>query len=226
MNAIQTAVTSSGRDSENILNKVLLVCGILSSLWYVSINIIVPMQDPDYNVASQTVSELSAIGAPTKFLWDVLGTFYSLLIIPFGWGVWLSSGHNRKLRAAGVMILIYGFSGFFWPPMHLREAIAAGEGSLTDTMHIVFTMITIALMLLMVGFGAAALGRKFRLFSIICIVIFMVFGTLTGLDSPGISADLPTPRLGIWQRINIGVFMLWVLVLAIVILHAEKEKSH
>src|SRR5688572_15354743 len=173
---MQSTLTSPAGSSEKILNKLLLSCGILSSLWYVSINIIVPLQDPAYNVASQTVSELSAIGAPTKFLWDVLATFYLLLIIPFGWGVWLSSGHNRKLKVAGVMILIYGFSGFFWPPMHLREAIAAGEGSLTDTMHIVFTMITIALMLLMIGFGAAALGGKFRFFSIICVVIFMVFG--------------------------------------------------
>ncbi len=222
---MQTALTSPRGSSEKILDKLLLSCGILSSLWYVSINIIVPMQDPDYNVASQTVSELSAIGAPTKFLWDVLGTFYSLLIIPFGWGVWLSSGHDRKLKVAGAMILIYGFSGFFWPPMHLREAISAGEGSLTDTMHIAFTMITIALMLLMIGFGAAALGRKFRLFSIICIVIFMVFGTLTGLDSPGISANLPTPRIGIWERINIGTFLLWVIVFSIRLFHKEEIES-
>ena len=224
MNAIQTAVTSSGRDSENILNKLLLVCGILSSLWYVSINIIVPMQDPGYNVASQTVSELSAIGATTRSLWNLLCPFYPLLIIPFGWGVWLSSNHNRKLQVAGVMILIYGFSDFFWPPMHLREALAAGEGSMTDTMHIIFAMKTIALMLLIIGFGAAALGKKFRLFSIICIIIFIVFGILIGLDSPNISVNLPTPRLGIWQRINIGVFLLWVVVFAIRLLHKESTQ--
>ena len=142
-------------------------------------------------------------------------------MIPFGWGVWLSSGNNRKLQVAGVMVLIYGFSDFFWPPMHLREALAAGEGSMTDTMHIVFAMKTIALMLLIIGFGAAALGKKFRLFSIICIVIFIVFGILIGLDSPGISANLPTPRLGIWQRINIGVFLLWIAVFAIRLLPKE-----
>ena len=221
MKAIQTAVTSSAGFSEKILNKLLLVCGILSSLWYISINIIVPMQDPGYNVASQTVSELSAIGSPTRSLWNLLSPFYSLLIIPFGWGIWLSSGHNRKLQAVGVMMLIYGFSGFFWPPMHLREALAAGEGSPTDTIHIVFAMMTIGLMLLIIGFGAAGLGKKFRLFSIICIVVFIVFGVLIGLDSPGISANLPTPWIGIWQRINIGVFLLWVAVFAMRLLGKE-----
>jgi hypothetical protein len=221
MNTIQTAVTSPERLSENLLNKLLLVCGILSSLWYVAINIIVPMQDPGYNVASQTVSELSAIGAPTRALWNLLCPFYPLLMIPFGWGVWLSSGHNRKLQVVGVMILIYGFSDFFWPPMHLREALAAGEGSMTDTMHIVFTMKTIALMLIIIGFAAAALGKKFRLFSIICILMFIVFGILT----PGISANLPTPRIGIWERINIGVFLLWVTVFSIELLHKKGIQS-
>ena len=118
-------------------------------------------------------------------------------------------------------MLVYGFSGFFWPPMHLREALAAGEGSLTDTMHIGFAMMTITLMLIMIGFAAAALGKKFRLFSIICILFFIVFGILTWMDSPGISANLPTPRIGIWERINIGVFLLWVVVFAIRLLDKE-----
>src|SRR4030095_10515690 len=113
---MQTAVTSPVGFSEKILNKLLLVCGILSSLWYIAINIIVPIQDPGYNVASQTVSELSAIGSPTRVLWNLLCPFYSLLIIPFGWGIWLTSGHNRKLRVVGAMILMYGFTGFLWPP--------------------------------------------------------------------------------------------------------------
>jgi len=218
---MQTAVTSPVGFSEKVLNKLLLVCGILSSLWYVAINIIVPLQDPGYSVSSQTVSELSAIGAPTRVLWNLLCPFYSLFIIPFGWGIWLSSGHNRKLQVVAVTILIYGFSGFFSPPMHVREALAAGEGTLTDKIHILFAMMTIALMLLIMGFGAAALGKKFRLFSIICILIFIVFGILIGVDSPGVSANLPTPHLGIWQRINIGAFLIWVAVFAIRLLRKE-----
>ena len=54
--------------------KALLICGILSSLLYFAINIIVPMQYPGYNSASQVPSELSAIGAPTRILWLVLAT--------------------------------------------------------------------------------------------------------------------------------------------------------
>ena len=117
---------------------------------------------------------------------------------------------------------VYGVSGFFWPPMHQREVLAAGGGTLTDTMHIIFAMVTVLLMLFAIGFGAAAFRKRFRLYSIATIVILVAFGVLTGLDGPRISADLPTPWVGLWERINIGVFMVWVMVLAIVLLRAEK----
>ena len=49
-------------------------------------------------------------------------------------------------------------------------------------------------------------------------VLLIVFGVLTGLGSPGIAENLPTPLLGVWERINIGVFMVWLMVLAAVLL--------
>jgi hypothetical protein len=67
--------------------KPLLICGILSSLLYVAMNVFVPMLDPAYRSASQSVSELSAIGAPTRSVWVPLGIVYTLLVTAFGWGV-------------------------------------------------------------------------------------------------------------------------------------------
>jgi len=93
------------------MQKTLLVCGILSSLLYVAINIIVAMQWKAYDSASQTVSELSAIGAPTRTLWMVLVTPYTILIIAFALGVWKSASENRRLRIAGALMIIYGALG-------------------------------------------------------------------------------------------------------------------
>ncbi|HEV8286443.1 MAG TPA: hypothetical protein VGQ09_19175 [Chitinophagaceae bacterium] len=45
-----------------------------------------------------------------------------------------------------------------------------------------------------------------------------------GIDSPNIEANLPTPWIGVWERINIGVYMIWVMVLAILLLRAEKRQ--
>jgi hypothetical protein len=78
-----------------MVRKLLLICGILSSLLYIAMNVFVSMQWEDYSSASQTVSELSAIGAPTRPLWVLLGIAYALLVTVFGWGVWASARRNR-----------------------------------------------------------------------------------------------------------------------------------
>ena len=204
--------------------KSLLICGILSTLWYIAMNVIVPMNYPGYNITSQTVSELSAIDAPTSTLWFVLGIFYSLLFIAFGLGIWLSANGNQALRVVGAVVLFDTILGFFWPPMHQREIIAAGGGTLTDTLHIVWAFIHLALMLLMIGFGASAFGKGFRIFSIGIVLVFIVFGILTTIDSRGIQANLPTTHVGIWERINIGAYMIWIIVFAIILL--RKNRKH
>ena len=208
-----------------MVRKSLLICGILSMLWYVVINIIVPIQYPGYNISSQTVSELSAIDAPTRTFWFLLCIFYSLLFFAFGSGIWLSANGSGKLRFVAVVIVLDAVLGFFWPPMHQREIIAAGGGTLTDTLHLVWAFAHLILMLLMIGFGAAVFGKGFRIFSAGIVVVFIVFGTLTAIESRGIEANLPTPYVGIWERINIGAYMLWVVVFAIMLLRRNNNSS-
>ena len=203
-----------------MVRKSLLICGILSSLLYVAMNVFVPLQWEGYSSASQTVSELSAIGAPTRPLWVWLGTVYSLLVAAFGWGVWKSAGRNRPLRVVGGLMIVDGVLSLYWPPMHLRGA----EFTLTDTMHIVWAMVTVLLMMLAIGFGAAAFDKRFRAYSIATMVILVVFGALTGMDGPRIAANLPTPWVGVWERISIVAFLLWVVVLAFALLRAQLEQ--
>jgi uncharacterized protein DUF998 len=207
--------------------KVLLVCGIVSSLLYVAMNVFVAMQWEGYSSASQTISELSAIGAPTRPLWVSLGIAYTLLVTAFGWGVWGATRRNRSLRVVGGLMMVYGVSGFGWPfaPMHQRAALAAGGGTLSDTMHLVFGTVTGLLMLVAMGFGAAAFGKRFRLYSIATMVILIVFSALTGVDGPRVAANLPTPWVGVWERIFIGVFLLWVVVLASILLRAGETQD-
>ena len=81
-------------------------------------------------------------------------------------------------------------------------------------MHVVLGGVTVFLMFLAIGFGAAAFGKRFRLYSIASIVVLLVFGGLTFLEAPRLEANLPTPWIGLWERINISVFLLWVVVLA------------
>jgi hypothetical protein len=80
-----------------------------------------------YSVASNVPSELAAIGAPTRTLWIFLGTVYGVLMIAFGWIVWASAPPNRSLRVVGTLLMAHTAFGQFWPPMHQRAVLAAGE---------------------------------------------------------------------------------------------------
>lgn len=219
------AISSSGDTADqlvsgerSLMRQLLLGCGILSSLLYTAMLVFIPMHWSGYSSASQTVSELSAIDAPTRALWVPLGILWSLIYAAFGWGVWRSAGRSRAVRVVGAVIIISGILGLFWPPMHQREVLAAGGGTLTDTLHIAWTMVNGVLTLLAMGVVAAAFRRSFRWYSIVTMVVLLAAGVVTALDAPRIQANLPTPLAGVWERVNIAVWLLWVVVLAVLLL--------
>jgi hypothetical protein len=210
--AIPLIVTRNDTPS---MQKALLYCGILSSLWYTAMNIFVPLHYPGYSSLNDTVSELSAIGAPTRILWVLPGTLYPLLYAAFGWGIFFLSRAQRKLRYLAMVILLYCVLNLYWPPMHTREMLAAGAKSLSDTLHLVWTSVTVVLFVCTMVIGAMALGRKFRVYSVISIVLLAVFGLLTSKDVALVEANLPTPMMGLWERINQYIFFLWIIVLSL-----------
>ena len=82
-----------------VVPRLLLTCGILSSLLYVAMNVYFPMQWDGYSSASQTVSELSAVGAPTRPLWVLLGS--CLRVTPRRFWIWrlaIGSGEPTLAR--------------------------------------------------------------------------------------------------------------------------------
>jgi hypothetical protein len=85
-------------------------------------------------------------------------------------------------------------------------------------MHIVLSVVTCVLYMLALGFGAAALGKRFRLYSLATMAALIATGVLTGVDGPRIAANLPTPWIGVWERISLGAAMLWIAVLSVAIL--------
>jgi hypothetical protein len=213
------------RVSVETWRQVLLVCGVASSLLYALM--IWGIRYEGYNPISQVPSELTAIGAPTQALWARLGWIYTVLITAFGMGVWRSAGGNRAVRLVGGLMLAYASLGLLWPfaTMHQREVLAAGGGTFSDTLHIILGAVTVFLMFLAIGFGTTAFGRRFRLYCFVTIVVLLVFGGLTFLEAPRLQRNLPTPWIGLWERINISVFLLWIVMLAAVLWRTGTPKG-
>ena len=94
---------------------------------------------------------------------------------------------------------------------------------MSDTLHLVWAFVHLLLMLLMIGFGAASFGKAFRVFSALIVLVFIIFGALTSKESIGLESDRPTPHIGTWERINIGAYMLWVIVFAGVLIRRNNR---
>ena len=150
-----------------------------------------------------------------------LGAVYGILMIAFGWAVWKWAPPNRALQAIGLLLMAHTVFGQFWPPMHQRAVLAAGGGTLTETLHIVWTIVTSLFFIGALGFGAAGFGKRFRLYSLATLAIVFACGAWTGTYAPALQADMPTPGAGVWERINTSAFMLWIVVLAAMLLRTR-----
>jgi hypothetical protein len=208
------------------LTKTLLSAGIFSSAWYILINAVVPLYFPGYNLLDQAPSELSAIGAPTRSLWLIAVTPYIILFAAFGVGLLRAAADNRSLRVTGWVVLLYCVWNAYWPPMHMREVLAAGGGTLSDTLHLIWAGVTVFLFLLIMVFGAAALGWSFRIFTILSGILLIFFGFLTSQLAPNIALDRPTPFMGLFERVNIGIFLAWIVVFAATLLRIQPSQAH
>src|SRR5918993_4945768 len=100
MNPTTTSTTAPKRirPSGRKVRKVLLALGIVGPLFYVAADILLATRWEGYSYTDQTVSELFAIGAPTRPLAVPLMLTYGVLAIAFGLGIWISAGEKRALR--------------------------------------------------------------------------------------------------------------------------------
>jgi hypothetical protein len=203
--------------SRKRLTVLLLGGGILAPIWYVLMNWIAAVRFPGYSTVDQTISELSAIGAPSRTLWVRLGIAYTVFLVAFGIGVWLAANGRRVLRVTGVLLAADAVFGIFWPPMHLRGT----ETSLTDTLHIVWTGVSIPTVLVAIGFAAFAFGKRFRVYSFVTVAAMLGFGGLTGMYGPRIPEGLATPFIGVYERIGAAAFMAWWVVLAVMLIREQ-----
>jgi Protein of unknown function (DUF998) len=189
------------------VRKALLAAGVLSSLLYVvATDVVAAARWDNYSRTGEMVSKLFAVGSPARPVLIVLvGGVYTVLMIVFGFGVWASAHKNRPLRVTGALLIAYGVSNivalFF--PLQLNNQAAV-------PMHIVATNSELVLMLAAMGFSAAAFHGWLRAYAVTSLLVSVV----AGIVAFGAAPYEPSLVLGIGERISIGAFLLWVVVLA------------
>lgn len=190
----------------------LLSSGALAAGAYITADVALALSDPGYSYVNLTISELAAIGAPTRAAAVPAFFVHGLLQFVFGLAMWQATTTGTRWRRVAMMMIGIGVVDLFspWYPMHQRGM----PGSLTDTAHIVATIVTSILILIAMVNGAAAGRGGFRVYTIASMVLVFGFGTWAGSLGPRIAAGLPTPWMGLIERTCIYSYMIWMLVVS------------
>lgn len=192
----------------------LLACGILSPMVYVAGDVLAARLYPGYSYADQAVSELFAIGAPTKSLVVFLFSVSSALLLGFAIGVWWRFERSRLRRLIAIMFVCTAIDSLvLWNffPMHMRGA----KLTFTDTMHLVLAANPFWLLALI--FGAVAFHGWFRAYTIATMLVLLVLGAFGFSYAPAIAANEPTPWMGLAERGAQYGHGVWQMVLALVL---------
>lgn len=223
--AMAPATMMAPRVERSWWRQVLLGCGIAGPAWWVAMDVIGSLRYPGYSYVDQTISELSADGAPTQtFMMTLSFVPYVVLMIAFGIGVWITAAGRRAQRITAAVLIcevVWGSLGGLAFPMATREVMAAGQQTLRNQMHAWYGIGMPIFFLIAIGFGSRLFGRRFRYFSYAMLLVMIVGGILVGQQASAMAANQPTPWLGIQERANAYAAMLWFVVLAVGLLRAR-----
>ncbi len=181
---------------------------------------------PGYSFASQAISELGAVGAPSRNIVTWIAVLYNVLVLGFAIGVVRAAASNRALRHAGTALLIYATLGVITSALFstFLSMQRRGTGDVhTDLPHLVLTGVLVLCLLLAIGLGALGLGNRFRAYSVATFITAIAFGAASGGYGARLAAGKPTRGLGILERIDVYSSLLWIAILAVALLRRQSR---
>ena len=201
-------------DFSNILNKTLLFCGIIAALLNLGMDLLAGKLLKGYSFAAQSMSELGALGSPTRPLVVGLSLFASVFMIAFGLGVWLTVGPAVLPRIVAGLILGNVISGliatlFFPNQFGVRPEFG--------TPGVLLMFVSVLCFVLAMVFGAAAFHGWMRLLSIAIPTAYILLAILRFATAAS-SAQRDLVLIGVQERTMAYSFMMWVMALAIYLL--------
>jgi len=199
------------------MHRVFLFCGVLSPLLYAVADALAGLQWTGYSFRDQAISELAAVGAPTRTFFSSLLAGVYLLLVAFGLGIRRSAGSRHRLRMVAGLVIALGVLALtvgLFVPMRPRGT----EQGLTGALHLIEGAVAMLMVLATMGIASTVFGRRFRYYTLATIVLVLMLGAWSGMDAPRIEAGLATPWAGVKERIFWYAYQLWFAVLALTLL--------
>ncbi len=175
---------------------------------------------PGYSHLAQPVSDLIAIGAPSKAALDPLFAFYNLLTAGFGWGLLRvfraepPGPATRHGRLGAMLLMAEALAGLLTQAFPEGPGGAGARVDLGGALHIVCaatSSITSILAALLLGHALAVQGERpwFWRYSVLSAVVIVATGAVAGLAVANGWA-----LAGLAERLTIGSFLAWLMVSA------------
>jgi hypothetical membrane protein len=193
--------------------------GILGPIVYILAVIIGGSLRNDYSFLYNTISELAVANAPNLILMSALFAIYNISLFIFGIGAFMDKGidQSKKFRTANLMIALIGFLGLlliFFPQDPRTAAV-----TFTGTMHIALAGITslftlISVILMGINFLKVPEWKTFSIYSIVSFIVILASGGMAAMSVASNSG-----YGGLFERITIFAFMIWVIVYAYLIIN-------
>ncbi len=203
--------------------KLLYFGGIFAPIVFLLNDIIGSIITPGFSPIIDAVSELTQAGSENAYLLSSLFLIAAIMLIVFGIGIvtHYKYGYSKLLFFGGIFITILGIfsalSGTVFPMDPFN-----GDATFAGNMHIILTglniiLIVLAIPMIGIGFYREKQWKSFRLYSIITVLIMVIFGASTSVLMMN-NIEL----LGLFERITIYSYQLWIFVLAILFI---KQRS-
>lgn len=199
------------------MQRFLLYCGLASPALYALADVLAGVRWHGYSFRDQTISELGAIGAPSRPLFATLLLVVYALLLAFGIGIRRASRQRGRVRIVGGLVIALATLALTVGQFAAMRPRGTPQG-LAGTMHLTEGAIAMLIVFLAMGLAATAFGARFRLYTWATFGLVLVLGAWTARATGAVEAGGQTPWLGAQERLWWYAYQLWFAVLALTLL--------
>jgi hypothetical protein len=181
----------------------LLLSAVVGAVLFIGTDLVVGTLTKGYSFVFQSISQLSADGAPMRSIVVPLVVASNVCVMAVGAGCWALAGQDAAMRITGGLLVGNGLLGSVAAFFPTRLGVTSDRSSLT----VILGAGAVVCLVLAMASGAVAFENWFRFTSIAILLIFAVL-TIVGFMQA-------TPHVGLQERVLSYVFLLWVVTLGI-----------
>lgn len=206
--------------------KLLFYCGIFGPIIFLLNDIIGSIITPGFSPIINAVSELTQAGSENALLLSTLFLIAAIMLMVFGIGIVVhyKFEHSKLIFFGGIFIILLGLFSALSGTVFPMDPFG-GEATFAGNMHIILTglniiLVVLAIPMIGIGFNRVKQWKSFRLYSIITVLVMIIFGASTSVL---IMNNIE--MLGLFERITIYAYQLWIFTLAFLLIkHPLKSK--